>query len=137
MSTIRPSTFSIVGADPATGELGVAVQSRFLSVGAVVPWMIAGVGAIATQAWANTTYGPRGLELFQKGASPDDVVGELTASDENREDRQLGAVAADGRAATFTGSRCMDWASRSWSPVFGPASNSLEESTMRHSVKSS
>jgi uncharacterized Ntn-hydrolase superfamily protein len=125
VSFIRPSTFSIVAADPAAEELGVAVQSRFLSVGTVVPWLVAGVGAIATQAWANTSYGPRGLELLRSGASPEAVVRELTQNDEAREDRQVGVVAFDGSAATFTGSRCMDWAGGVSGPNFAAQGNIL------------
>ena len=106
----HPSTFSIVACDPDKSEVGVAVQSKFLSVGAAVPWVIGGVGAIATQAWANTTYGPRGLALLQEGKSPEEVINWLTDSDENRADRQLGIVDATGRSATFTGARCMEWA---------------------------
>ena len=106
----RPSTFSIVACDPSQSEVGVAVQSKFLAVGAAVPWVIGGVGAIATQAWANTTYGPRGLALLEEGKSPEQVVGLLTDSDEQRDDRQIGIVDASGRSATFTGKGCMDWA---------------------------
>ena len=106
----RPSTFSIVGCDPATSEVGVAVQSKFLAVGAAVPWVIGGVGAVATQAWANTTYGPRGLALLQEGKTPAEVIGLITGVDEQRDDRQVGIVDANGRSATFTGARCMDWA---------------------------
>jgi len=107
---MRPSTFSIAAADATTGEVGVAVQSKFLSVGAVVPWVSADAGAIATQAFANTTYGPRGLALLRDGVPPERVIEMLTEDDRQREDRQVGVVAKDGRAATFTGGRCMDWA---------------------------
>ncbi|HYK52937.1 MAG TPA: DUF1028 domain-containing protein, partial [Candidatus Eremiobacteraceae bacterium] len=86
----HPSTFSIVACDPDFNEVGVAVQSKFLSVGAAVPWVIGGVGAIATQAWANTTYGPRGLALLQEGKSPAEAISWLTDSDDHRDDRQLG-----------------------------------------------
>ena len=106
----RLSTFSIVGCDPDECEVGVAVQSKFLSVGAAVPWVIGGVGAVATQAWANTTYGPRALALLEEGKTPAEIATILTDSDEQREDRQLGIVDASGRSATFTGQRCMDWA---------------------------
>jgi uncharacterized Ntn-hydrolase superfamily protein len=106
----HPSTFSIVACDPLKSEVGIAVQSKFLSVGAAVPWAIGGVGAIATQAWANTTYGPRGLVMLQEGKPPEEVARRLTNSDEQRDDRQLGIVDATGRSATFTGARCMDWA---------------------------
>lgn len=104
------STFSIVARDPATGDLGVAVESKFLGVGAVVPWARAGVGAIATQAWANVDYGPRGLELLASGKSAEDVVAELTGDDEGASRRQVGVVDAQGRAASFTGSECNAWA---------------------------
>ena len=106
----RVATFSVVAADPRTGEVGVAVQSRFLAVGAVVPWAQAGVGAVATQSLANTTYGPEGLRLLAAGKSPDDVVKTLTEKDPARAVRQLGVVSADGRAATFTGAECHAWA---------------------------
>jgi uncharacterized Ntn-hydrolase superfamily protein len=101
------STFSIVAADPTERELGIAVQSKFLAVGAVVPWLAAGVGAIATQAWANTTFGPLALDRLRRDESPEVVARALTAGDEGAEDRQLGIVDARGRAATFTGSRCI------------------------------
>ncbi|MGY8650132.1 MAG: DUF1028 domain-containing protein [Verrucomicrobiia bacterium] len=104
------ATFSIVAFDPATGELGVAVQSKFFSVGSVVPWAKAGVGAVATQSWANIQYGPDGLALLAKGKSPAEVVKALTAPDPRRDFRQLGVVDAKGRSASFTGKRCMDWA---------------------------
>jgi uncharacterized Ntn-hydrolase superfamily protein len=104
---MQPSTFSIVGADPKTGEVGVAVQSKFLSVGAVVPFVRSGAGAIATQAFANTAYGPKALDLLSRGASPEQVAAELVAGDAGRDDRQFGIVAADGRSATFTGTRCI------------------------------
>ena len=107
---LHPSTFSIVACDPDKSEVGVAVQSKFLSVGSAVPWAIGGVGAIATQAWANTTYGPRGLALLQEGKAPEEVVRWLTDSDDHRDERQVGIVDATGRSATFTGARCMDWA---------------------------
>ena len=104
------ATFSIVARDPGTGELGIAVQSKFVAVGSVVPWAKAGVGAIATQSFANTTYGPRGLERLAKGVAPDDVLKELTADDPQRERRQVGIVDATGRSATFTGKECFAWA---------------------------
>ncbi|GBD15193.1 hypothetical protein HRbin26_00079 [bacterium HR26] len=104
------STFSIVARDPVTGDLGVTVQSKFLAVGAVVPWARAGVGAVATQAWANVTYGPRGLELLAAGYSADEVVARLTGEDPGRAERQVGIVDSQGRAATFTGERCIPWA---------------------------
>jgi uncharacterized Ntn-hydrolase superfamily protein len=104
------ATFSIVACDPDTQELGIAVQSKFLGVGAVVPWAKAGVGAVATQSFANTTFGPRGLELLAQGKSPQEAIDELTRDDPGRERRQVGIVSAKGEAATFSGSQCMAWA---------------------------
>jgi len=104
------ATFSIVAGDGSAEELGVAVASKFLAVGAVVPWARAGVGALATQSWANTAYGPQGLELLAGGRSPQEVLAHLTAGDPQRESRQVGLVAADGRAVTFTGAKCFPWA---------------------------
>lgn len=103
-------TFSIVARDPQKGELGIAVQSKFLGVGAVVPWAKAGVGAIATQSWANTSYGPRGLDLLEQGLSASEVLVELTQNDENRAKRQVGIVGVTGVPATYTGEECFPWA---------------------------
>ena len=104
------STFSIVARDPKTGEIGVAVQSQFVAVGSVVPYAKAGIGAVASQAWGNPRYGPIGLELLASGKSADEVVGLMTASDPNREHRQLAIIGNDGNASIFTGRECMDWA---------------------------
>jgi uncharacterized Ntn-hydrolase superfamily protein len=103
-------TFSIVARDPQTGDLGVAVASRFLAVGAVVPWARAGAGAIATQALANVEYGPAGLAALADGGSAHDVLGALTGADGGQADRQAGIVDSQGRAATHTGSSCLAWA---------------------------
>ncbi|MDP9468951.1 MAG: DUF1028 domain-containing protein [Chloroflexota bacterium] len=104
-------TYSIVAADPAAGDVGVAVQSKFLAVGAIVPWAASDAGAVATQALADVTIGPRGLALLRQGISPDECVERLLAGDGLREQRQFGLVAADGRAASFTGKECFDHAS--------------------------
>ncbi len=104
------ATFSIAAFDPESRSWGVAVQSKFLAVGAVVPWAKAGVGAVATQAMANYTYGPRGLDLLSGGASAEEVIEALTSADDGREHRQVGVVDAKGQAATFTGEKCFDWA---------------------------
>lgn len=104
------ATFSIVAFDPETEELGIAVQSKFVAVGAVVPYAKAGVGAIATQSFANTTYGPRGLELLAAGKTAQETVDALVEDDRGKARRQVGIVDAEGRPATFTGQRCMDWA---------------------------
>jgi len=104
------ATYSIAACDPAAGQWGVATQSKFLAVGSVVPWAEPGVGAIATQAYANPRYGPEGLALLREGLPADEVVRRLTGADDGREHRQLGVVDGEGRGATFTGSQCMDWA---------------------------
>lgn len=103
-------TFSIVACDPVQGDWGVAVQSKFLAVGAVVPWAQAGAGAIATQSYANTSYGPEGLRLLAAGMSAEEAMARLVAADEGREHRQVGMVDAAGRAAAFTGRECLAWA---------------------------
>jgi len=104
------ATYSIVARDPATGELAVAVQSKFLSVGAVVPWAKANVGAIATQAMANVSFGHKGLEMLQEGLTAQQVVDRLVADDQGRESRQVAIVDRNGNAAAFTGNKCMQWA---------------------------
>jgi uncharacterized Ntn-hydrolase superfamily protein len=106
----RPSTYSIVACDLERREWGVAVQSKFLAVGSVVPWTEPGIGAVATQAWARVRYGPEGLALLRAGLPAANVVERLTATDEDREHRQLGIVDRDGNAATYTGSACLEWA---------------------------
>ena len=107
---MRKSTFSIVAADLEAGEVGCAVQSRYFSVGSVVPWARAGVGAVATQAAGVAAFGARALEELAGGATPEQALERVLADDEGRETRQLGVVTADGRAAAFTGSQCLDWA---------------------------
>jgi uncharacterized Ntn-hydrolase superfamily protein len=104
------ATYSIVACDLEARQWGVAVQSKFLAVGSVVPWAEPEVGAIATQAYANPTYGPNGLALLRAGLSASDVVERLTAEDEGRDERQLGVVDADGGSASWTGPGCNDWA---------------------------
>jgi uncharacterized Ntn-hydrolase superfamily protein len=103
-------TFSIVGFDPGNGDLGVAVASKFPCVGAVVPWARAGVGAVATQAWANTDLGPDGLRLMAGGMPASSALDAVLEGDDGRDERQAGFVDASGGAATFTGSGCVDWA---------------------------
>lgn len=119
------ATFSIVAFDPETGDLGVAVQSKFLGVGAVVPFARAGVGAVATQSWANTSYGPRGLALMAENVSVEQVLTELTGPDEDRALRQVGLVNAHGQAAAFTGDKCYDWAGHIIGPNFACQGNIL------------
>ncbi|NJP36675.1 DUF1028 domain-containing protein [Alkalicoccus luteus] len=110
MNKPKVATYSIIGFDPATGETGIAVQSKFLGVGAVVPWAEAGTGAVATQSFANTAFGPDGLELLKKGFSAEEVVEKLIADDEEAALRQFAIMDADGKTAAYTGSECFDWA---------------------------
>jgi uncharacterized Ntn-hydrolase superfamily protein len=104
------ATYSIVGCDLEARQWGVAVQSKFLAVGSVVPWAEPEVGAIATQAYANPRYGPDGLALLRQGLSAGEVVERLTGEDGGRDERQLGVVDASGASAAWTGSSCLDWA---------------------------
>jgi uncharacterized Ntn-hydrolase superfamily protein len=104
------ATYSIVACDLEAEQWGVSVQSKFLSVGSVVPWAEPHVGAIATQAYANPRYGPNGLELLRQGLSAQEIVDRLTSEDDGRDHRQLGVVDGQGRSASYTGSECMDWA---------------------------
>ncbi len=104
------ATFSIVASDPSANELGVAVASRFFAVGSVVPWAKANVGAVATQSFANTSFGPRGLELLERGASPEEVAAILLRNDSDPDRRQMGIVAPNGMSTTYTGTRCLAWA---------------------------
>jgi uncharacterized Ntn-hydrolase superfamily protein len=118
-------TFSIVAADPATGQLGVAVQSKFPAVGAIVPAARAGAGAVATQALANVRWKAEALELLRQGLPAEEVVKRLSAADPRRDERQLGVVDAHGRAATFTGARCFDHASGLAGPGYAVQGNIL------------
>ena len=104
------ATYSIAACDLDAGQWGVATQSKFLAVGSVVPWAEPELGAIATQAYANPRYGPQGLALLREGLSAQEVVERLTSADEGRDHRQLGVVDREGRAASYTGSECMEWA---------------------------
>ena len=104
------STFSIVAFDPLTQELGIAVQSKFFGVGSVVPWAKAGVGAIATQSYANVTYGPNGLSHLESGLEAAAVIEKLTSEDAQSATRQVAVVDAHGGAASFTGESCHSWA---------------------------
>ncbi len=120
------ATFSIVGRDPVSGEIGVAVQSKFLSVGSVVTWAAADAGAIATQAWAHTGFGPDGLALLRQGLSARDVLGRLIEADPDKgARRQLGIVDTHGGSATHTGPGCMDWAGGLCGPNYAAQGNIL------------
>ncbi|HJS58480.1 MAG TPA: DUF1028 domain-containing protein [Vicinamibacteria bacterium] len=120
-----PATLSIVAADPQAGELGVAVASRFFSVGSVVPWARAGVGAAATQASANTSWGTQGFELLERGVSPAEAIAILSRGDEGRDRRQFGIVRPDGGSATYTGSGCTAWAGGRSGPGYAVQGNIL------------
>jgi uncharacterized Ntn-hydrolase superfamily protein len=119
------ATYSIAACDPDAGQWGVATQSKFLAVGSVVPWAEPGVGAVATQAYANPRYGPEGLRLLSAGLSAAEVVARLTADDEGRDHRQLGVVDRSGGSETFTGSECMSWAGGIAGPCFAAQGNIL------------
>ncbi|WP_442596302.1 DUF1028 domain-containing protein [Neobacillus sp. D3-1R] len=125
-------TFSIVGYDPIEKEWGIAVQSKFLGVGAVVPFAKAGVGAVATQSYANTTYGPRALELFAEGKTAEEALAILIGDDSDQHLRQVGLIDAQGNPATFTGEGCYSWAGGVMGPNFAAQGNILvDESTVQ------
>jgi uncharacterized Ntn-hydrolase superfamily protein len=119
------ATFSIVAFDPDTGELGVAVQSKFFAVGSVVPYAEAGVGAIASQAFGNTTFGPKGLALLEQNVPVAEVLKTLLAPDSLREQRQVGVVDDLGNSDAFTGSKCMPWAGHRFGPNYSCQGNIL------------
>src|SRR4051812_48696074 len=118
-------TFSIVAFDPATGDLGVAVESKYFGVGSVVPWAKAGVGAVATQASVKVSFGPEGLRLMEEGKSSREALDTLLATDPNRELRQVGIVDAQGRPAVHTGAECVAWAGHQVGPHFTVEGNLL------------
>lgn len=119
------STFSIVAADPDAEELGIAVASRFFSVGSVVPWAKANVGAVATQSFSNTSFGWRGLELLEKGATPEEVMEILLRNDDDPDRRQVGIVSSDGKSITYTGIKCLPWAGGRSGPNYAIQGNIL------------
>jgi len=110
MKLSRPSTFSVVARDPSNGDFGIIVQSKFPAVGSIVPWAKAEVGAIATQAWANVSYGPRGLDLLLAGKSASETLRIMLNDDSGAQHRQVGIVDQKGRAIAHTGKECMSWA---------------------------
>jgi uncharacterized Ntn-hydrolase superfamily protein len=125
-------TFSIVGYDPQEKEWGIAVQSKFLGVGALVPFAKAGVGAVATQSYANTAYGPQALVLMAQGKSAEEVMELITKDDKDKEMRQVGLIDAEGNAATFTGTYCYDWAGGATGKHFAAQGNILvDEKTVQ------
>lgn len=122
--TVR-ATFSIVAFDPKTGDLGVAVQSKVLGVGSIVPWAEAGVGAVATQALANVRFGAEGLKLMRAGNAPVEIRNRLTKADSERDLRQFLLIDAKGNTATHTGDRCLDWAGHREGKHYAVAGNIL------------
>jgi uncharacterized Ntn-hydrolase superfamily protein len=119
------ATYSIAACDLEARQWGVAVQSKFLAVGSVVPWAEPEVGAIATQAYANPRYGPDGLALLREGLGASEVVERLTAADEGRDERQLGVVDAQGTGASWTGPDCNEWADGRIGPGYAAQGNIL------------
>ncbi|PWW29472.1 putative Ntn-hydrolase superfamily protein [Cytobacillus oceanisediminis] len=125
-------TFSIVGYDPKEKEWGIAVQSKFLGVGAVVPFAKAGAGAVATQSYANTSYGPRALQLMEEGKTAEEALEIITKDDPEKELRQVGLLDAMGNPATFTGEGCYTWAGGMTGPHFAAQGNILvDEKTVQ------
>jgi uncharacterized Ntn-hydrolase superfamily protein len=124
-SSALVSTYSIAACDLERGEWGVGVQSKFLAAGSIVPWAEPGVGAVATQALANPRYGPDGLALLRDGRSADETIAALVEADEGRDDRQVGVVDAKGRAATYTGKACLEWAGGRSGPGYAAQGNIL------------
>ncbi len=118
-------TWSIVARDEQTGRTGIAVATRFFAVGAVVPHIRTGAGAIATQAFINPHYGSRGLALLEAGTDADAVVARLTADDDGRRNRQLHVMDRDGRFAAYTGAACIEWCGHRLHPTFSVAGNML------------
>lgn len=119
------ATFSIVARDPQTKEIGIAVASRFFSVGSVVPYLDAKAGAVATQSFANVTYGPRGLELLARGATAEEALKVLLRGDADAAKRQVGIVGADGSSVTYTGESCIAWAGGRKGPNYAIQGNIL------------
>ncbi len=131
----RPvATYSIVACDLERGEWGVGVQSKFLAVGSLVAWAEPGVGAVATQAFANPRYGPEGLGLLRQGLSAEATVDRLTAGDGGRRDRQVGVVDASGRGASYTGSGCFAWAGGRTGLGFAAQGNILVSEATVHAL---
>lgn len=124
------NTYSIVAFDPRTGELGVAVESKYFGVGSVVPWAKAGVGAVATQAWAKVGYGPEGLRLMESGKAARDALELMLAADAMRAKRQIGIIDAQGRVASFTGAECTAWAGHREGQNFAVQGNLLVSETV-------
>ena len=134
MNSLGPSTFSIVALDRKNGDLGVAVQSKFIAVGSVVPWAKAGIGAVATQASANVTYGPKAIKMLEEGLDSSEVLRRLLAEDESTQSRQVAVVDAKGIVAVHTGRECMDWAGHVTGDGFSCQGNILTEKNVVESM---
>ena len=132
---LRPvSTYSIVAYDKKTGQLGVAVQSHWFSVGTVVPWAKAGVGAVATQSIAEPSYGPNGLALMEKGIPADEALKSLLAKDSGENVRQIGMVDAKGNVGVHTGSRCIRYAGHKTGKHYSVQANIMENPTVPNAM---
>jgi uncharacterized Ntn-hydrolase superfamily protein len=127
-------TYSIVGRDAATGELGVAVQSRAFNTGAVVPWAAPGVGVVATQSYTEMSYGPLGLDLLRGGKSPHEALGELVAADEKSQYRQVAMLDAEGRVAVHVGEACIPAAGYAAGAGFSAQANMVESERVWESM---
>jgi len=132
---VQLSTFSIVTYDPSDSSWGVAVASKFPAVGAVVPWAKAGVGAVATQSFANTSFGPHGLDMMASGISAQDTLTRLLEEDSDREHRQVGLVDASGNSSTFTGKNCYNWAGGLIGPGYAIQGNILSGAGVIHAME--
>jgi uncharacterized Ntn-hydrolase superfamily protein len=125
LAVVRRGTYSIVARDPSTGELGVAVQSHWFGVGAIVPWVMPGVGAVATQSIVEPAYGPRALELLAGGAQPGEALGRLLAEDDRARYRQVAVVDGRGAVAVHTGEGCIAWAGDQGGREFSAQANMM------------
>ncbi len=124
-ATLPVHTFSLVARDESTGDLGIAVASKFLAVGFVVPWAKAGVGAVATQSYVNPRFGPTGLALMEAGAGPEDILAVFARNDPDLAKRQFGYVLASGESLSYTGQECHSWAGGRWGPNYAAQGNLL------------
>ncbi|MGE5237132.1 MAG: DUF1028 domain-containing protein [Acidobacteriota bacterium] len=132
----RPvATYSIVARDPVSGEMGVAVQSHWFSVGSVVPWAEAGVGAVATQSFVAPSYGPLGLDLMRAGRSAPDALAGLLAADRDRDVRQVAMIDAHGKVAAFTGARCIAAAGHASGDNFSVQANLMDNAAVWPAMK--
>lgn len=124
------NTYSIVARDPYTGEMGVAVQSNWFSVGSLVTWAEAGVGAVATQSFVNVSFGPRGLEMLKQGNTAQQVLDKLIESDDGRDVRQLAIIDANGSVAAWTGKKCIPGAGHLTGVNFSVQANLMQDDTI-------